>query len=278
MRECLNQCADELLHYCRREQGRTKHRGWRDALVNLFHTTSTRDPRLRVIRPTRAKQNAHTGQWVTPDGLHLHVGGYRRQGHLYPPTQGAAYHPPAALMYILRDVLADGEHQAPNAAVAWPEPLRPRPHALTPLWLVTTHDQCARVAEQAQPWAEWVIVQVGAGQPRPRGLFRGTTLLVATAVPHDPHMAVHALEDQPEDTGHLVVHQRGGLAWPREHLTVLRSWVSTVTGVEVRFHDHPATRPNDALAVSVGQLTQGHPDVKWQSAALNAGWLSPTRY
>ena len=47
---------------------------------------------------------------------------------------------------------------------------------------------------------EWLIVQVGAGQPRPRELPRGTTLLVARAVPHDPHMTVHRLEDQPEDT------------------------------------------------------------------------------
>ena len=26
------------------------------------------------------------------------------------------------------------------------------------------------------------------------------------------------------------------------------------------------------------QLTPGHPDVRWHSADLNAGWLSPTRY
>ena len=51
-----------------------------------------------------------------------------------------------------------------------------------------------------------MIVQVGAGQPRPRGLPRRTALLVVMEVPHDPHMAVHALEDQPEDTGHLVLH------------------------------------------------------------------------
>ena len=139
-------------------------------------------------------------------------------------------------------------------------------------------DQCARAVEQAQLWAEWMIVQVAADQPRPRGLPRGTTLLVATAVPHDPHMAGHALEDQPEDTGHLVMHQHGGPAWLREHLTALRSWASTVTGAEVRFHDHRASRRNNTLALSVDQLTPGHPDVKWQSAALNAGWLSPTGY
>ena len=183
---------------------------------HLFHTTGTRDPRLRLVHPTRAKQDAHTGPRVTPDGLHLHVGGYRRRDGLSPPTRGAAYHPPAALMYILRDVLAESEHQEPNADVAWPEPLRPRPHAPTPLWLVTTDDQCTQATGQAQLRAEWVIVQVGAGQPEPRGLPRGTALLVATGVPHDPHMAVHALEDQPEDTGHLVVHQRGGPVWLKE--------------------------------------------------------------
>ena len=202
VRECLNQCADEHLHYCRREQEPTNHPGWRDALVHLFHTTGTRDPRLRLVHPTGAKQDAHTGPRVTPDGLHLHVGGYRRRGGLSPPTRGAAYHPPAALMYILHDVLAESEHREPNADVAWPEPLRPRPNAPTLLWLVTTDDQCTRAAGQAQLQAEWVIVQVGAGQPKPRGLPRGTALLVATGVPHDPHMAVHALEDQPEDTGH----------------------------------------------------------------------------
>ena len=193
VRECLNQCADEHLHYCRREQEPTNHPGWRDALVHLFHTTGMRDPRLRLVRPTRAKQDAHTGPRVTPDGRHLHVGGYRRRGGPSPPKRGAAYHPPAALMYILRDVLAESEHQEPNADVAWPEPLRPRPHAPTPLWLVTTDDQCAQATGQAQLRAEWVIVQVGAGQPKPRGLPRGTALLVATGMPHDPHMAVHAL-------------------------------------------------------------------------------------
>ena len=65
------------------------------------------------------------------------------------------------------------------------------------------------------------MVQVGADQPRPRGLPRGTTLLVATTIAHDPRMALHALEDQLEDTGHLVVHQRGGPAWHWEHLTAL---------------------------------------------------------
>ena len=278
VRECLNQCADEHLHYCCREQEPTNHPGWRDALAHLFHTTGTRDPRLRLVHPTRAKQDAHTGPRVTPDGLHLHVGGYRRRDGLSPPTRGAAYHPPAALRYILCDVLAESEHQEPNADVAWPEPLRPRPHAPTPLWLVTTDDQCTQATGQAQLRAEWVIVQVGAGQPEPRGLPRCTALLVATGVPHDPHMALHAQEDQPEDTGHLVVHQHGGPAWLKEHVTALRSWASTVAGAEIRLHDHPAISPGDTGALSVDQLTPSHPDVRWHSAHLNAGWLSPTGY
>ena len=252
--------------------------GWRDASVHLFHTTGTQDPRLRLVHPTRAKQDAHTGPRVTPDGLHLHVGGYCHRGGVSPPTRGAAYHPPAALMYILRKVLAESEHQEPNADAAWPEPLRPRPHAPTPVWLVTTDDQCTRAAGQAQLQAEWVIVQVGAGQPRPRGLPCGTALLVATGVPHDPHMAVQALEDQLEDTGHLVVQQRGGPAWLKEHVTALRSWASTIGRAEIRLHDHPAISPGDTRALSVDQLTPSHPDVRWHSAVLNAGWLSPTWY
>ena len=109
VRECLNQCADDHLHYCRREQEPANQPGWRDALVHLFHTTGTRDPRLRLVRFTRAKQDAHTGQQLTSDGLHLHVGCYRRQGGLSPPTRGAAHHLPAALEYILHDVLAESE-------------------------------------------------------------------------------------------------------------------------------------------------------------------------
>ena len=179
---------------------------------------------------------------------------------------------------ILCDVLPDAEHQEPNADVALPDPLCPQPHAPTPVWLVTTDDQCTRATEQAQLQTEWVIVQVGAGQPRTRGLPRGTALLVVTEVPHDLHMAVHALEDQPEDTEHLVVHQRGGLAWLREHVTALQSWASTIAGAEVRLHDHPAVRPGDTRALSMDQLTPSHPDVRWHSADLNAGWLSPTGY
>ena len=125
MQECLRQWADEHLHYCCREQGPTDHPSWRDALVNWFHTSGTQTLRLRLIHPTSAKQDAYTGSRVTPDILHFHVGGYRRQGSILPPTQGAEYHPPAALMYNLRDALADGEHQAPNADMACPELLRP---------------------------------------------------------------------------------------------------------------------------------------------------------
>ena len=161
--------------------------------------------------------------------------------------------------------------------MAWPEPLRLRPHMPTPVWLVTADDQCTRATEQAQLQTEWVIMQVGAGQPRPRGLPRGTALLVATEVPHDPHTAVHTLEDHPEDTGHLV-HQRGGLACLREHVTALRSWASTIAAAEVRLHDHQAVRPGNTEALSDNQLTPSHPAVRWHSADLNAGWLDPPGY
>ena len=162
--------------------------------------------------------------------------------------------------------------------MAWPEPLRPRPHAPTPVWLVTTYDQCTRAAEQARLQTKWVVVHVGAGQTRPRGLPHSTVLLVATEVPHDPHMAVHALEDQPEGPGHLVVHQRGGPVLLREHVTALRSWASTIAAAEIQLHDHPAIRPGDTRALSVDQMTPSHPDVRWNSANLNAGWLSPHGY
>ena len=78
VRDCLNQSADEHLYYCRRDQGPTDQPGWRDALVHLFHTIGTQYPRLRLIPPRRAKQDAHTGTRVTSDGLHLQVSGYRR--------------------------------------------------------------------------------------------------------------------------------------------------------------------------------------------------------
>ena len=83
----------------------------------------------------------------------------------------------------------------------------------------------------------------GEGKPKQRGLPRGPTLLVATEVPHDPHMVMHALVDQPEDTGHLVVHQRGGRAWLREHVTALRSWASKIARAEVRLNDQPGNLP-----------------------------------
>ena len=122
-------------------------------------------------------------------------------------------------------------------------------------------DQCTRAAEQAQLQAQCVVAQVGAGQPRPRGLLRGTALLVAT-----------------EGTGHLVVHQRRGPAPLKEHETALRSWASTIAGAEIRLHDDPAIRPGDTKALGVDQLTPSHPDVRWHSADLNVGWLSPTWY
>ena len=137
--------------------------------------------------------------------------------------------------------------------------------------LVTTDDQCA-APDRVGDSARWT------GPPRPRGLPRGTTLLVATAPPHDPHMAVHTLDDHPEDRGHLVVHQRGGPAWLTDHLMAPWSWANTDTGAEVQFHNHPAIRPDNTLALSVDHLTPSHPDVKWHSTALNAGWLSPTGY
>ena len=75
-----------------------------------------------------------------------------------------------------------------------------------------------------------------------------------------------------------MVHQRGGPAWLKEHVTALRSWASTVAGAEIRLHDHPAISPGDTRALSMDQLTHSHPDVRWHSTDLNAGWLSPTGY
>ena len=66
--------------------------------------------------------------------------------------------------------------------------------------------------------------------------------------------------------------------WLREHITALRSWANTIAGAEVRLHDHPAIRPDDTRALNVDQLTPGHPVVRWHSADLNAGWLSPNGY
>ena len=56
---------------------------------------------------------------------------------------------------------------------------------------------------------------------------------MATEVPHDPHMAVHTLEDQLRDRGHLVVHQRKGPAWLRERVTALQSGASMIARAEV---------------------------------------------
>ena len=49
-------------------------------------------------------------------------------------------------------------------------------------------------------------------------------------------------------------------------------------GAEIRLHDHPAISPGDTRALSVDQLIPSHPDVRWHSADLNAGWLGPTGY
>ena len=91
-------------------------------------------------------------------------------------------------------------------------------------------------------------------------------------------MAVHALGDQPEDTGHLVEHQRGSPPWLSEYVTALRSSASTKAGAEVRLHDHPAVRPGKTRALSVDQLTPSHPHVGRHSTDLNGGWFSPTGY
>ena len=99
---------------------------------------------------------------------------------------------------------------------------------------MTTDEQCVQAAEQAQCRTEWVVVQVGAGQPQPQGLPLGATLRLAPAMLRSLHVALHALGDRPEHTGHLVVHQRGGSLWLLEHITPLRSWVSTVAGLGFR--------------------------------------------
>ena len=278
VRECLNQCADEHLHYCRREQEPTNHPRWRDALVHLFHTTGTRDPRLRLVHPTRAKEDVHTGPRVTPDGLHLHVGGYRRQGGLSPPTRGATYHPPAALMYIFHDVLAESEHREPNADVAWPEPLRPRGRAPAPVWLVTTDDQCTR-AGGASAAPGRVGGSAGGGRPaqspwtpprhRPAGSYGS-----AAGPTHRSACAGGPAGGHGRPGG--APARRPGVAQGTSDGTPALE--STIAGVEIGLHDHPAIRPGDTKALSMDQLTPGHPDVRWHSADLNVGWLSPTVY
>ena len=87
-----------------------------------------------------------------------------------------------------------------------PAPPAPRADAV----VVGDHERPMHPTDAASAAPGRVGNGAGGGRPaQPRGLPCGTALLVATGVPHDPHMAVHALEDQLEDTGHMVVHQRG---------------------------------------------------------------------
>ena len=99
VRECTHQCAQEHLHYCRSEQGLADLPGWREALVNLLHTTGRRDPRLRLIHPTRAEEDANTGPRVSPQGLQLHVGGSCCKGDLRPPYKRGGI-PPAGSPHV----------------------------------------------------------------------------------------------------------------------------------------------------------------------------------
>ena len=105
------------------------------------------------------------------------------------------------------------------------------------------------------------MVQAGAGQPRPQGL-PCDPLLVATGVPHDPCIALHALEDQHQDAKHRLVHQRGGAAWLSEHLTGLWSLASTIAGAGVQFRYHPAIHPYSTMALGVDYLTPTNSDVR----------------
>ena len=143
---------------------------------------------------------------------------------------------------------------------------------------MTTDNQCAQSAEQALLSNKWMVVQVQAGQPRPQRLTHNTALLVATAVPHAPRIALQALEHKPEDAGHLVVHQRGVPAWLWEHLTTLQSWAITTAGPEVRFHAQLVVHRDSTMALGVDQLIPANPDVRWHSRPLNSGWLHRTRY
>ena len=76
----------------------------------------------------------------------------------------------------------DVQHQEPNTNLAWPEPLQPRYHAPTPVWLVTTDDQCAKAVEHAPHSDEWGVVLVGAGRPVSRGLRRDPAVIEASRV------------------------------------------------------------------------------------------------
>ena len=62
------------IHYCRPKQGPTDHTRWRNALINVFETTCTRDPSVSLIHPMRAKQEADTYRQVSLDGLRLLTG------------------------------------------------------------------------------------------------------------------------------------------------------------------------------------------------------------
>ena len=164
VRECPHQCAEEHLHCCRRKQGPRDQPGCCKALVSLFHTTGTHDPRLRLVHPTRAKQHAQTSPGLTPNGLHLNVGGFPCKGDPTPPQKGL--HPTRRRPYFtFSATLVDGVHQEPNADVTWPESMRAQPQAPMPVWLVTTDEHCAQAAEQSLLWNGWVVLQVGAGQP-----------------------------------------------------------------------------------------------------------------
>ena len=119
---------------------------------------------------------------MTPDGLHLHLGGYGRKVNPTPPTRGVADHQPTSLMYIFCDLFVDVQHQEPNANLAWPEPLQPRHDAPTPVWLVTTDNQCAKAVEHAPLSNEWGVVLVAAGQRVPQGLRRDPAVIEASRV------------------------------------------------------------------------------------------------
>ena len=55
-----------------------------------------------------------------------------------------------------------------------------------------------------------------------------------------------ALQDQPEDTRHLV-----GRLW--EHLTAHWSRERTLTGAEVRFGNHPVINPESTMVLDIVQ-------------------------
>ena len=101
-------------------------------------------------------------------------------------------------------------------------------------------------------------------------------------------------------------HQRGRgmtfrysyslFAWGREHCCPHSSLGGLVGGTrertkkearrqarlrragEWRPTPHPSANPDRTMALGVDQLVPAHPDVLWHSAALNAGWFSPSKY